>query len=125
VILLGRVLRDGAPALAEAGDLTADRFADPLHASIYTAIVQWIEGGQPVDWVALAREAESFGVLDSVGGAQYFQPLVTFAGDSLPTTEAADLVRVAWRCRTAPTRHASLTVAIIGPATGTQPAFSA
>jgi replicative DNA helicase len=54
--------------------LTADDFADPVHAIIYEAIARNLDAGRPAYRSTLERELD--GLLDEVGGAGYLEQLI-------------------------------------------------
>jgi replicative DNA helicase len=53
--------------------LSADDFADPVHALIYKAIVRNLDEGRPAYRSTLERELD--GLLDEVGGVGYLEQL--------------------------------------------------
>lgn len=65
--------------------VTPDFFHAPAHAAIFTAAVEMIESGRPVDAVTLTQFLHDTGRLDDAGGAVFVSELAGF----LPTTAHA------------------------------------
>ena len=74
--LLGAILCNNRAYDLCAG-LTAEHFADPVHAAIFDAARRRIEAGRKVDAVTLKGVFENTGVLDDAGGVGYLVQLIT------------------------------------------------
>jgi replicative DNA helicase len=74
--LLGAILANNK-AYEFCGGLTAEHFADPIHARIFAACARRIERGHAVDAVTLKNAFEQTGILDDVGGTAYLTQLLT------------------------------------------------
>jgi replicative DNA helicase len=75
--LLGAILANNRAYERVSEFLTADHFADPIHARIYQAICRRIEAQQLADAVVLKAEFEHTGILEEVGGTAYLAQLLT------------------------------------------------
>ena len=75
--LLGALLSNNRAYDRVSEFLTADHFADPVHARIYQSISRRIEASQVADPVTMRAEFEHNGVLDEVGGTAYLAQLLT------------------------------------------------
>ncbi len=75
--LLGALLSNNRAYDRVSEFLTADHFADPVHARIYQSISRRIEASQIADPVTMRAEFEHNGVLDEVGGTAYLAQLLT------------------------------------------------
>ncbi len=75
--LLGALLSNNRAYDRVSEFLTADHFADPVHARIYQSVSRRIEASQIADPVTMRAEFEHNGVLDEVGGTAYLAQLLT------------------------------------------------
>ncbi|MGE4046986.1 MAG: replicative DNA helicase [Acetobacteraceae bacterium] len=75
--LLGALLANNRAFDRVSEFLTAEHFAEPVHAQIYQAIARRIESGRLADPVTLKAELENSDVLTEAGGAAYLARLVT------------------------------------------------
>ncbi len=75
--LLGALLSNNRAYDRVSEFLTADHFADAVHARIYQSISRRIEASQIADPVTMRAEFEHNGVLDEVGGTAYLAQLLT------------------------------------------------
>ena len=75
--LLGALLSNNRAYDRVSEFLTAEHFADSVHARIYQSISRRIEASQIADPVTMRAEFEHNGVLDEVGGTAYLAQLLT------------------------------------------------
>lgn len=84
-VTLGALLIDADRYFDLAATLTADDFLDPLHRTIYAAIVQLHDDRKPVDFITVAEALAGDGRFAAVGGAAYLAQLC----ENVPTTAHA------------------------------------
>ena len=84
--VLGSMLldRDAIARVVEA--LRAEDFYRDLHRTIYTAILDLFERGEPVDLITVTNKLASMGKLEDVGGATY----LTSLPNTVPTAANAE-----------------------------------
>jgi replicative DNA helicase len=91
--LLGALIVGNAK-LADLPGLMPEWFADPIHSTVFRAVIAQAESDQPIDGPALLDEFENSGALDDVGGGRYIIDLSTLAAADAKPLAAA--VRDAW-----------------------------
>ena len=93
--LLGALLTQPAAFGRTGGRITADDFADPVHAAIYDAVSERVSQGRTVDHRLLGDVADACdGVLQDVGGGRaYLAGLAGAAGLPSAVIDYADTIR--------------------------------
>lgn len=83
--------------------LSADCFADPVHAAIFQAITECDTTGKPRSVFTVRAALEASGALDEVGGVSYLAQLLHLYADEdgshTRLYQDAALIVEAWRCR--------------------------
>lgn len=94
--LLGALLANNKAYERISEFLAPEHFVDPVHGRIYQAIVRRVEAGQLADAVTLRAEFEHSGLLDEVGGTEYFAKLLTAMVGIINAGEYGRTVHDAW-----------------------------
>src|SRR2546428_5148952 len=76
--------RDAIAQVVEA--LRPEDFYRDMHRTIYTAVLELFERGEPVDLITVTNKLASMGKLDDVGGATYLASLP----NTVPTAANAE-----------------------------------
>ena len=84
--VIGSILVDREMMAAVSEILSAPDFYAHVHETIFTALVQLYERGEPLDKITLAEELRRRDLLDKVGGLPY----VTSLMDTVPTAASAE-----------------------------------
>ena len=85
--LLGSVLVDNEMMAAVSEIVRPNDFYALVHETIFLALVELYERGEPVDKITLAEELKRRGMLDHVGGLSYISALM----DTVPTAASAGI----------------------------------
>ncbi|KEO80840.1 DnaB-like helicase N-terminal domain-containing protein, partial [Tumebacillus flagellatus] len=97
---LGAILLD-PNAIHDVRDIleVPEQFHEPKHSTIYKAILELADAGEPVDVVTLSKHLSDNGRIESVGGVAYLAML----SNSVPTAANVDFyaetVLQKWRAR--------------------------
>jgi len=73
--------------------LRAEAFFNPAHRSIFQALIDLYQQGQPPDAVLLRRELQQKGILDDIGGPQYLGRLLVATPSAANVEYYAKIVR--------------------------------
>jgi replicative DNA helicase len=84
--VLGSILVDREMMATVSEILAPSDFYAILHETIYAALVQLYERGEPLDKITLAEELKLRGALDKVGGLAYLSSLM----ETVPTAASAE-----------------------------------
>lgn len=99
--LLGALLANNRAYDRVGAFLTADHFADEVHAIIFAAIARRIEAGQLADAVTLKAEFDGSGALDPAGGVGYLATLLSAMVGIVGAAEYGRAIYDAWLRREA------------------------
>lgn len=94
--LLGALLANNKAYERVSEFLSAEHFADPIHARIFQAIARRCEAGQIADPVTLRGEFEHSGALDEVGGTAYLAQLLSAMVGIINAGDYGKVIRDAW-----------------------------
>ncbi|MBC5811415.1 MAG: replicative DNA helicase [Candidatus Eremiobacteraeota bacterium] len=84
--VLGSILVDREMMATVAEILKPDDFYAHVHETVYTALFQLYERGEPLDKITLAEELRQRNLLDKVGGLAYLSSLM----ETVPTAASAE-----------------------------------
>ena len=84
--VLGSILVDREMMAAVSEIVAPPDFYAHVHETIFLALVQLYERGEPLDKITLAEELRTRGLLDNVGGLAYLTSLM----DTVPTAASAE-----------------------------------
>lgn len=94
--LLGALLMNNKAYDKVADFLIGEHFSDPIHRTIYEAIVRRIENGQIADPVTLKAEFEHSGKLNEVGGVAYLGQLLQSMVGIINARDYGQIIHDAW-----------------------------
>ncbi len=80
--VLGSLLTDGEALMKVTDVLKADHFYRKAHQTVYEAILEVAEKGEPADLITVSEELKKAGNLDAIGGLDYLSELAS----AIPTT---------------------------------------